>query len=96
MADAKAGRRRKTCALLSYVIQSGGVLPADRLAPEEKLSYKPGVCGMWLEDILELFGGTLEVMMEVSELRFFLTAPLFLVVFALLANLVRRGGRGKL
>ena len=51
---------------------------------------------MWLEEILELFGETLEVMMEVSELRFFLTAPLFLVVFALLAALVRRGGRGKL
>ena len=51
---------------------------------------------MWLEEVLELFGETLEVMMEVSALRFFLTAPLFLVVFALLANLVRRGGRGKL
>ena len=51
---------------------------------------------MWLEEILELFGETLEVMLEVPELRFFLTVPLFLVVFALLANLVRRGGRGRL
>lgn len=51
---------------------------------------------MWLEEVLELFKETLEVMLEVPELRFFLTAPLFLVLFALLANLVRRGGRGKL
>ena len=51
---------------------------------------------MWLEEVLELFGETLEVMLEVPELRFFLTAPLFLVVFALLAALVRRDGRGKL
>lgn len=51
---------------------------------------------MWLEEILGLFSMTLEVMLKVAALRFFLAVPLFLVVMALLACLVRRGSRGKL
>lgn len=51
---------------------------------------------MWLEEILGLFSMTLEVMLGVAALRFFLAVPLFLVVMALLACLVRRGSRGKL
>ena len=42
---------------------------------------------MWLEEILGLFSMTLEVMLGVAALRFFLAVPLFLVVMALLACL---------
>lgn len=51
---------------------------------------------MWLDEILGLFALTLEALLEVPALRFFLVFPLFLVLFALAAWLVRRGSRGRL
>lgn len=51
---------------------------------------------MWLNEILELFGSTLDALFGIPALGFFLVLPLFLALWAVLAGLIRRGGGGRL
>lgn len=49
-----------------------------------------------IDDFIRLFGSTLDALLGVPALRFFVLVPLSLVVMAMLAYLIRRGSRGRL
>lgn len=51
---------------------------------------------LWLINVVTLFSDTLGAICRVPVLRLFLAALLFLVVFSLLAHLIRQGRKGKL
>lgn len=51
---------------------------------------------MWLDELLELFGSTLDALLGVPILSFFLVLPLFLALWAMLAGLIRLGRGGRL